>query len=95
MNTINKLYDANGNEWHGSFYELAKTCQTYSSKSFESLSEKWVTNEKGQRVLAYEQGEILSEVRYRSEYKPGMAMPYMIVTYVWQNGRQVFPKVEE
>ena len=95
MNLIHRLYDSDNKEWHGSFNELSKSCQTYTSRAYECLSEKWVVNEKGQEELAYEQGKLVKEIRYKSVYERGMSEPYVLVTYVWQNGKQIFPKADE
>lgn len=90
---ITRLYDSAGNEWHGSFTELTKACETYTQRVFECKSEKWVTTPSGGEELAREQGELIKEIHYRSEYERGMALPYVLVTYVWQNGKQIFPTV--
>lgn len=95
MDLIHKLYDSSGKEWKGSFNELSKTCETYIGRAFKCKSQKWVVNEQGQEEIAYEIGDLYREIHYRSEYGRGMSLPYVLVTYVWQNGKQIFPKTDD
>ena len=91
-----KLYKDNGEEWNGTLRSLARECSSFNEKSWEVRSIKYVTDPKtGRQVASYELGPLVREVHYVSEYEPGMKEPYISITYVWADGKQQWPKVQD
>ena len=87
---IRKFYDEQGNEWKGTWNDLKRNSKHYTERVFECLSEKWVTTPDGNQELAKEQGKLIKEIHYRSDFEAGSYEPYVVIEYIWQNGKEIF-----
>ena len=92
---ISKLYDGQGKEWKGTFRELARNNKHYSEKVWETKNEKWAIDPNGESVFTFELGNQIREIHYHSKWYPGYQEPETFVEYVWSNGKQTYPSVEE
>lgn len=87
---LTKLYKSNGEEWNGTLRSLAKECNNFVERSWEVKSKRYVTDPKTGKITgAYDLGELVREVHYKSDMKC-----YIEIVSVWENGKQMYPKVE-
>ena len=94
VEVVRKLFDENGKQFNGSIRALAKESQTFTERTWEKEKVHWVTNpETGKMEKTYKLGKMVREIRYKSEYAFGSKEPYISVTYVLQNGKQIWPEV--
>ena len=86
---VTRYYRSNGEEYQGTIRSLAKECTNFTERAWKCEDVRIVQDPKtGRDVESYKLGEMVREIHYVSNMRGDIA-----ITYVWENGKQMFPKL--